>query len=220
MSPRARFVLLLVAAVVAAAVPVAHLPFAWMETYFHELSHGLAALATGGQVSRIELQWDGGGLCHMRGGWPWLEALAGYAGAVLWGALIYLTARERQRTAVWLAGTLAVVVVLSVLLWVRDLQTLTIAAAITAVLIAVVRLRRHVSAAVVVQFAGLYVMANAVRAPWRLVDGRHLGDGAVLADITGVPELIWVLLWEGLALGALFLLWRSAGTRPASPVAG
>lgn len=86
-------------------------------------------------------------------------------------------------------------------------------------LIAIVRLRRYFSVAIVVQFAGLYVMANAVRAPWRLVDGRHLGDGAVLADITGVPELVWVLLWEGLAVGALFLLWRiaGAGTSPAVP---
>lgn len=138
-------------------------------------------------------------------------------GRVAWGALIYLAAGERQRAAVWLAGLLAVVVLLSTLLWVRDLQSLAIAGIIAAVLIAIVRLRRHFSVALVVQFAGLYVMANAVRAPLRLVDGHHNGDGATLADLTGVPELIWVLLWEALAVGALVLLWRTAGTRAGTP---
>ena len=35
----------------------------------HEISHGLAAMLTGGSISRIEISPQLGGLCYFSGGW-------------------------------------------------------------------------------------------------------------------------------------------------------
>ena len=49
------FWLLLLAAIIIHQIPIISVPFKWLESYFHEISHGLAAVATGGRIVRIEL---------------------------------------------------------------------------------------------------------------------------------------------------------------------
>ena len=44
----------------------------------HEVSHGLAALLTGGRIVAIELSPREGGLCTTAGGWPFVISSAGY----------------------------------------------------------------------------------------------------------------------------------------------
>ncbi|MCU7884373.1 MAG: M50 family metallopeptidase, partial [Candidatus Thiodiazotropha sp. (ex Lucinoma annulata)] len=44
------FILQVVAALVLSAIPILHYPFGWFETLFHELSHGLSAILTGGSI--------------------------------------------------------------------------------------------------------------------------------------------------------------------------
>jgi len=48
-------------------MPYVHIPFKWFETYFHELSHGIAALLTSGSVDRLELNFDGSGTIWFSG---------------------------------------------------------------------------------------------------------------------------------------------------------
>ena len=66
-------------------VPVLHWPFKWLQTYYHEISHGLAALATDGEILRIVLHIDGSGVCYTQGGIRSLTLQAGYQGSVFWG---------------------------------------------------------------------------------------------------------------------------------------
>jgi hypothetical protein len=58
------------------------------------------------------------------------------------------------------------------------------------------------------KFIGIFVLLDAIKAPLHLIDGRHYGDGARLADLTGIPELIWVLVWLVLGLIGAFFLWK------------
>ncbi|NQY49130.1 MAG: M50 family metallopeptidase, partial [Colwellia sp.] len=49
-------------------------------------------------------------------------------------------------------------------------------------------------------------LLNCLFSPTYLFDGRDLGDGAALASMTMVPELVWVLIWCVLAMAALYSL--------------
>jgi hypothetical protein len=58
---------------------------------------------------------------------------------------------------------------------------------------------------------GLFIMLNALGAPFHLLDGQHVGDGAALQDLTViVPEGVWVAWWVVFALACLLgcLAWR------------
>jgi hypothetical protein len=215
------FVLLTVLAVGAFYVPVASTPLEWVETFFHEISHGLMALATGGEISRVELHIDGSGLCYTSGGWAFLVSFSGYSGAVLWGALLYrVVGATNQHLARFLVAILGILVLVSGILWVRDLVTTFIFAVILVMIIAAHAVGRFQLTQWVVRFIALYVMLSAARTPLYLLDGRSRGDGEALASMTYVPEILWVLIWEVIALWALWTVYRSHDrtTRLATPM--
>jgi len=88
-----------------------------LTVFFHELSHGLAAVITGGSMHTIELTADQGGLCWTAGGSWFLILSAGYLGSLLWGAgLLYAAARTRADREIvqFLGGLLIVVTVIYV----------------------------------------------------------------------------------------------------------
>ena len=67
------------------------LPIKLMTVFFHELSHGLAAILTGGRIIRIDLNLNQGGVCYHQGGWFLIVASADYLGSLLWGSGIFLS---------------------------------------------------------------------------------------------------------------------------------
>ena len=208
MKPHHQYLLFIVGALVLSAIPFVHWPFSWMETFFHEISHGLAAIISGGSIDRIVLHFNGSGLCYTRGGWQPLVSFAGYAGAIVWGAIIYLFAKVAGTNNRWLALLLLGLIVISAVLYVRDIITIVILLVICAALYATFRFSAGNKLSLVMQFAGIYVMVSAARAPLALIDGRHYGDGAALANITWLPEIIWALIWCGMALATMLFLWR------------
>ncbi len=77
------------------------LPIKLLTVFFHELSHGLAAILTGGKMLKISLTTDEGGLCTTQGGIHWIILTAGYLGSLLWGsALLLLAAKTRFDRAI------------------------------------------------------------------------------------------------------------------------
>ncbi len=53
-------------------------PFKIPVVFFHELSHGIAAILTGGSIDHIEVVKEQGGLCVTRGGHRFWTLSAGY----------------------------------------------------------------------------------------------------------------------------------------------
>lgn len=60
----------------------------------HEVSHGLAALFSGGTIEEIQVTLQLGGSCVAQGGNTLLTALSGYAGSLIIGALLYLSSQN------------------------------------------------------------------------------------------------------------------------------
>jgi len=171
-------------------------PLKVLVVLLHEISHGLAAVATGGAIERIELSANEGGVCVTRGGSRFLILGAGYLGSLLWGALFLVlgarTRLDRPVLAVLGFGLLAVTVV-----YVRSLFGFTYGVLAGAALVAVaVALPAAVSDALL-RLLGVVSCLYVVRdiASDLLLRDIPGSDANALASLTGIPGVVWGGVW-------------------------
>ena len=67
-------------------------PLKVLTVFFHEISHGLGAVLTGGAIKEINLSPAQGGLCWTAGGWRFVVLPAGYLGSMIFGGAILVAA--------------------------------------------------------------------------------------------------------------------------------
>ncbi len=72
------------------------LPLKIFVVFMHEVSHALAAVATGGRIVEIQVNPQQGGHALIQGGNRFLTLTAGYLGSLLWGGLILLLAARTR----------------------------------------------------------------------------------------------------------------------------
>ena len=214
---KSNLLILIAAALILGRMPYVGNLLGWQMTFFHEISHGLAALLTGGGIVKIELHFSGSGLCQFRGGLTWLVFLAGYAGASLWGLFIYLLAEAvPQRFSHFWTGLLAALLGVSAVLYARDAQSWIILSLLALFYALAVRFRDRLPLKVLLKLAGLALILNALEAPLALFGHQGLNDAAELAALTGIPALFWIILWLTTATGCLVFLWKIERT-PTQP---
>jgi hypothetical protein len=184
-------------------------PFRLFVVFLHEISHGLAAVATGGAIVSIGLSFDEGGVCRTRGGWPFLILNAGYLGSLLWGALFLLLGgrRTRARSVVGLVGAFTLAVTL---VYVRTWFGFLYGLAAGLVLLAVAaKLKPAVSETLLAALGATSVLY----AIWDVASDvllRHSGesDAAALARLTGVPAILWGVAWIAVSVAVLVSVLR------------
>ncbi|KAL7511825.1 hypothetical protein ACHAXN_008755 [Cyclotella atomus] len=86
-------------------------PFRLLTTFLHELSHAIACWITCGDVHKIRVFDNEGGVTQYVGGCRLLVIPAGYVGSAMWGSLFVMLSGGRK-TATGVAGTLV-----GMLLW-------------------------------------------------------------------------------------------------------
>lgn len=173
----------------------------------HEISHALAALTSGGAVERIVLDMNQGGATYVLGGNSFLILSAGYLGSLLWGLLLIELAGARTRYARWAVGVLGGFVLLVAALYLRNLFGFIFTALFGAALI--ISARKLPARGV----ANVLLVLGLTSALYALLDIRsdilarpHVqSDAAMLADLTGVPTVVWGFLWIGLAIAACWI---------------
>jgi len=222
MNKRIEFIALMLLAMVVSFLPFVSWPFMWVQTFFHEISHGLAAILTGGNISSIELHIRGSGVCYTQGGMRFIVAFSGYFGAAVCGMLFYLSVagmgHNKVRVFSLVFGSL---VVFSLVMWARDLITILIMLVIAALCFVPLINNWHPRLVqYFMQFIGCYILLDALKTPLYLIDGRSFGDGETLSKLTHLPEIVWVLVWEAAAVMCLYLIWkqlRAVATGPVTP---
>lgn len=207
---------LLALSLVISYLPVVNWPFSWVQTFFHEISHGFAALLSGGDIVKFELHLRGSGLCYTRGGVRWIVGFFGYAGGSLWGYLLYrLGDTDNRRHAIFTLTALLALMGTATLLWARDLITWVIMAVMLALVYGGYLLRRYSLAKEFLALLGMYVLLDSIRSPLYLLFTTQRGDSQTLQESLLIPEIVSVAIWMAIAVGLLLHLF-ALSRKPAS----
>jgi hypothetical protein len=106
-------------ALILSVMPVLSYPFRLLFTIIHELSHGLAAILTGGHFVRFILTRNGSGVATTAGGMGCLILPAGYLGTTLFSAGLILLGSLTEVTP-YVLGTVGGLLILFVLWYGRS----------------------------------------------------------------------------------------------------
>ena len=190
-------------------------PLTLLATFAHEMGHGLTALLVGEQFDQLLLNADGSGMAMWRGN-PGrvataLVAAGGLVGPSFAGIGLLLVSRS-QRFARAVLATLAVVLVVTVAIWVRNAFGVVFLLSTAAIL----ALAAKVLPAAVASFL-LHLMAATLCLSWftdldymfsaqATVNGMvRPSDSAVIAQALWLPYWFWggVVACFSLAVAAL-----------------
>ena len=178
--------------------------------FLHEISHGIVAVATGGAIHQITLSPLLGGACHCPGGNAFLTLSAGYLGSLFWGGVILEAGRRAGRRADRVVHLVGGAMVVITLLFVRGAFGLVFGILFGAALLLAARSMSNDANRTLLNVLGLTSCLYAVLDIKADILDRPLleSDAAMLGDLTGVPTLVWGVLWITIAVvvsGRLFV---------------
>lgn len=219
---------LLLAAILSIAlwfIPFAEIlsyPFRIFVTFIHEGGHALAALVTGNSVQSLSVAMNGSGETYTTQGGLFSQMLvssAGYIGAMTYGALLLVLIRRSVAARLVLVGSAAVVFALTTIFGVVKPVvagtwgslgglpfTLLAGVLISVGLFAVARFASARVATFLVSFLAVQCVLNA------LLDLKTVfflsspfattvpTDALNMANATGVPAIVWSVVWISLSV--------------------
>ena len=194
--------------------PRALYPFTLFTTWVHECSHAVAAVLLGGSVASVTIEPDTSGLTRSlmpasriaQG----IVASAGYLGAAIVGCLLMAATRVQRRATPILWG-IGAFMLLTLVLWIRNLFGAVVVIAWAAALLLIARRKTGGLASFVLSVLAIQVALNAVfniRALF-LVNGPS--DAQTMARLFLAPAWFWAALW--MATSVAMLVWTLRATR-------
>lgn len=181
-------------------------------TYHHELCHGIASLATGGEFHRFHVHPSGSGLCITSGGNKYITITAGYVGTVLAGAILLAQSADYLPIVV-LLQIMALLLALSTLK-AGDLHTAAIGVIVSAALgLNGVLFPNAMMTRFLMNFLGVLLIWQGIEALKVLMilsaTKKNTGsDAEVLGALTNKHPLYWALVFSGLAIVILLIVYR------------
>ena len=190
------------------ALDFALVPIRLFVTFVHESGHGLAAILTGGEFRTLTVMADGSGVATTAGGSRALILPAGYLGAALFGAGLFIAANRVRRVRV-ISGGLAGVVALFTLLFTPFLSTGFLVGMGFAAVLGLLAWKASADVnRVVLMVLAVLVGLNAVLDLTLLVQYSGASMGSVRNDAAAfsaeifplIPGAVWALCWAGIAV--------------------
>lgn len=217
---------LAIAALVAALALFWNSPLLWpvkiFVVFLHELSHTIALIVTGGHPSGIQLSPREGGVAWGTGGNRFVVLNAGYLGSLLWG-LVLLAVANKRAAVPWFLRGMGVALGIATVIWMRPLLSFGfLFGSVVAVLLFVLGKKLSGAAgSMVLRFLGIFSCLYALidiqldvlhPASW----GRQ-SDASMLAELTGIPAIVWGIGWSLLSIGVLIVFRKTIVGRPGPP---
>jgi hypothetical protein len=193
-------------------------PIKIMVVLFHEMSHGLMAILSGGEVVEIVITPDEGGACETSGGIGLLIVSAGYLGSMFFGGLLLYLSKFRGSVPV-VYTFLSLILAAAIFTVLEDPYPRTFATALAGCFIFLGLLAPAFLGVFFLRALGtvscLYSIFDIY---WDvLADDRPLhavqNDAVAFADMTGIPASTVGLAWLVLSAGFFLVVLKSALTR-------
>lgn len=180
------------------------IPLKILVVFLHELSHGLAAVLTGGSIESISLSAREGGVAITRGGNVFAIYSAGYLGSLGLGVLLLLIAlrTHADRAALGLFGVVTLIVTA---LYIRDLFPLLFCGVTGLAMLATAWFLSRPVNDFVLRVIGL---SSVLYVPYDIFSDTiarpHLrSDAYMLAEQFGGSAAFWGGLWLTLSLAVI-----------------
>lgn len=186
-------------------------PLKLLTVFFHESSHALVAVLTGGKVAELVITPYQGGHVISVGGLRFLTLSAGYLGSLGWGAAIYIAA-VRSRYDKEIMMTLGSAIITITFVFIGNLFGL-IFSMITG--LALIGLGLKASAKVNDFILRLIGLTSIMYVPLDIVSDTilrsHLrSDARMIAEEIGGATLMWGGLWLLASIYAIFQCFRAS----------
>lgn len=193
--------LLLTAAVFALWQTPVVVPLKILIVFFHEVSHAIATVVTGGEVVRLSISADQGGLVLSRGGSRFITLSAGYLGSLLIGVGLLLAATRSKADRAIMAGCGIVTLVIAGL-YVREVFALAFTIGAGVVMLLIARFLGHAANDMVLRVIGL---TSVIYVPFDIFSdtiarSELRSDARMLAEEFGGTTILWGSIWLVISL--------------------
>ena len=203
-------------------------PFRIFVTFIHEGGHALAALLTGNSVASLSVAMNASGETYTTHGGLISQVFissSGYLGAMAFGALLLVLIRKAVSPRIILLSCGILIFgmtmifgfikpVFNVSMWSGIPFTLLAGTLITAGLVLIARFASLRVAAFFTSFLAVQCVLNALydlKTVFFLATPFSFGaqtDAVNMANATGIPAILWTLVWIVIALGILWFAMR------------
>jgi hypothetical protein len=203
-------------------------PFRIFVTFIHEGGHALAALVTGNSVASLSVATNASGETYTTEGGLFSQILissAGYLGSMAFGALLLILIRKAVAARIVLLSCGIFIFALTMIFgFIKPLFWMSAWSGIPFTLFAglfisvgLVLIARFASAKVATFFVSFLAVQCVLNALTDLKTVFFLAnpfgptvptDAVNMAHATGIPAIIWTVIWIALALGILWFAMR------------
>ncbi len=185
--------------------------------FMHEVSHGLAAIATGGEIVSLTVNQNEGGLATTRGGSRFWILTAGYLGSLLWGGFILLLAAMTHYDKI-ISVLLGIGMVVISIGFGTGMFTYIFGIGFGVVLILFGLFLPEIVNDWLLRVIGLTSCLYAILdIKSDVLDRSELpSDARKLSEVTPLPTEFWGILWIVIAIGLTFWFLFIAGKSSAS----
>ncbi len=203
-------------------------PFRIFVTFIHEGGHAIAALLTGNSVESLSVAMNASGETYTTQGGlvsQFFISSAGYIGSMAFGALLLVLIRKAIAARIVLLGSAGLIFVLTMIYglfkplfswnnWSGIPFTLLAGTILTVGLVLIARFATAKVAGFFVSFLAVQCVLNALfdlKTVFFLASPFAPAvptDAVNMAHATGLPAILWAVLWIVLALGILWFAMR------------
>lgn len=175
----------------------------------HEISHGLAAIFSGGRVVSISIDLQLGGETSIEGGNAFIIASAGYLGSLLWGSLLFISGYD-YKFSLWNTTIISVLLLLFAANFINGSTGIVLSMIFIIIMFVSPRYLPKIINSYLLKSLGL------VSSLYSLIDIKEdiltsaprQSDALILSQITGINPIVWGLVWILISAIIIFFLFR------------
>lgn len=190
-------------------------PLKLLVVFFHESSHALATILTGGSVAELVINQQQGGHVISQGGNQFIIISAGYLGSLLWGVAIFVaTIKSRYDKAIMMS--LGITVILITVILSSSFFSWAFGLLSGAAMLVMAKYLADKYNDFALRLIGLTSMMYAPLDIYSdTISRSHLqSDAYFLAEYTGGTTLFWGSIWMVISLVVIFYCLKWAIKQP------